>query len=145
MPYPSKVVTLFDQTSAANTPSNSGSLDTSDFEGLLVEVLFSAAASGAPIIALVDVDTTVQLVNDGVNVAATSAVVGYGPGGGLFGDNAAGYAAAPGAILPSTTRVTVGAAGVGITARLIVKGRRNFRGSVPNTNTLNGITPRALD
>lgn len=145
MPMPSKVVTLFDQTSAANTAINSGGLDTSDFDALLVEVLFSAAASGAPPLTLTDNDTTVLLQSHNVPAAATSAIIGTSPGGGISGNNSAGYAAAAACMLPQTVKATVAAAGVGVTSRLIVKGRRNFRGSVPNQNTVDGVTPRVLD
>lgn len=123
---PTKAVTLFDGTSAANTAFDSGDLNTADFDSLLVEVIPSGAA-GASVLSFYDsafsTSTAIYTVATGATAVVKTSGWGVIAPDATVGERLAGLPAP----LPALARIGIGALGVGITARLRVIGRRNFK------------------
>lgn len=126
---PTKAAILFDGTSAANTAFDSGNLDVTDYDSVLVEVIPSGAA-GASTLSFYDTAFSTATAVYSIATGATAAVKTSGWGliapDTTVGERLAGLPAP----LPSNVRFGVGALGVGITARLRVIGRRNFKETV---------------
>lgn len=123
---PSKATLLFDGTSAANTAFDSGNLSTADYDSLLVEVIPSGAA-GASTLSFYDpgfsTSTAIYTVATPATAAVKTSAWGPGEASATVGERLAGL----GGALPDVARFGIGALGVGITARIRVFGRRNFR------------------
>lgn len=126
MSRPSKVETLFDDISGANAVISTGVLNTTDFDVVTALVLFSAAAAGSPSLKIVDGVYSIPLLVKAIGATATNGLVSVGAGGGGTGDTA-GYQAAAAVCVPASVNVICAAAGAGVTTRLVVYGRRNFR------------------
>ncbi len=124
---PTKAVVLFDATGTANTAFDTGVLDTTDFDSVLVEVIPSGAA-GASTLSFYDTAFSAATAIYTVATGATAAVKTSGWGiiapDATVGERLAGLPAA----LPAAVKLGVGALGVGITARIRVTGRRSFKG-----------------
>lgn len=124
---PTKAVALFDGTSAANTAFDTGNLDTSDYDSLLVEVIPSGAAA-ASTLSLYDTaystTTAIRALATPATAAVKTAAWGSGENPAASNEYVGGQ---PGA-LPANVRVGVGALGAGVTARIRVIGRRLFKG-----------------
>ncbi len=148
MPYPSKSDVLFDQTSVANTALDTGNALLSEvlapYDAVVVELLPSGAA-GASTLLLFDADLSLASAVRAFATPATAAVKtatwGRGEGAAAVGEFVGGH---PGP-LPRSGRVGIGALGVGITARLRIIGRREFRGAVVRPVSLDGATSAPLD
>lgn len=129
---PTVPVVLFDQTSTANAAINTGNLDTSDFDELLVEIFPSAAVVAATAKLRLfdsDVGTTVgthELWLSG-NIPTTAGIKSAVVGPLAVAAATAPYLGGFSTPLPAKSQVLLDALGTAITGRLRVIGRRNFR------------------
>jgi len=142
--YPSKCDVLYDQTSGANAALDTGILNTGDYDFIGWNLVASAAITASTMTVLMAPTVAGPTIAD----RSASLTAGQSVFSGGWGPGCAGAVNACPAIerpVPPAVQVQTTAAGVGVTLRLIIYGRRNFRGSVPNTTTRDGITPRALD
>ncbi len=131
MSMPSKYVTLFEGTSAANTAINSGELDVKDFDAIGVWTRPSgAAAAGTIVMRDLDIDVASQVVGsiattaDG-NPNATAWGLGVSSAASPSSTYFKGGISMP---LPGRVSVELSALGAGVTGYLRVYGRRNHRG-----------------
>ncbi len=124
---PTKAVLIHDSTGGANAAHNTGTLDVSDYDNLLVEV-FPSAAAGASSLGFRDTgfSTTVDVKAFATPATAAVKTAAWGPGDqhAANGEDVGGL----GGALPSSVRFDIGALGAAVTARIRVWGRRNFNG-----------------
>src|SRR5574341_1969300 len=126
MTMPSKVAVLYDQTSAANAALDTGVIDVSAYDAIGWYVFASAGITASTFTLFSGSLASVFNTNAAVLTAGQinwSGGFGLGSGsaigGGMFTIQRA---------LPPAVQFTLTAAGVGITLRLFVYGRRNHRG-----------------
>ena len=125
-PSDTRNVTIFDTTSVANT-AQAAILCGEDFDQINIVVKGSAAMAGAPTVTISEVADSggTLLPIFGQAIAATSVVAALPFGIGVTGaPGFTGTANGNNVRVPRFFRVDVGAAGVGITTRLIITGRR---------------------
>lgn len=129
MSMPSIPVILFDATSAANAALDTGKIDVTDFESVAI-YLVSAGVVGTPSVSheIYDAGGTALAIDTAVLTAgSTRAVGGWGPGCSYSKNGLLGLATA----LPGAIRLQVAALGAGITGRLVIVGRKTYRGRGP--------------
>lgn len=127
---PTIPVILFDASSGANAVLDTGPLDTADFESLLVIALSSGGnftTSHGVSCETYDAGGTALVVYDAGVAAGNRSSFAWGPGcrGGWNLDT--GIAGLD-MLVPHKVRLQLPALGVGVTGRLIVIGRKVFRG-----------------
>jgi hypothetical protein len=144
MPYPSKAVLIHDSTGGANASHNTGTLNVTDYDELLVELVPSAAPA-ASFLRFRDTDLSPTLDVATLATPTTADVKTAAWGGGVPAAASGEYVGGRPGALPPGVRFDVGALGAGVTARLRVWGRRSFRGSIARPVALDGVTPAALD
>jgi hypothetical protein len=123
-----RCVTLYDTTSAANTALDTGTLELEDAEAITVTLSASGAMAAAPILTLSEITDIGAVV-----LARANAVVAAGS---LFASQTFALgasvgigvtAAAPGVTPPRVGKLTLQAAGAGVTVRMVVTTRRALR------------------
>ncbi len=114
---------IYDQTSVANTAITTGDLDMREIDVLNIEVLPSGAAA-ASTITLYDVGLSTSAAIASFATPATAAVKTCGWGSDASPAASGEYVGGRPGALPPIVRVSVGALGAGITARLRIPARR---------------------
>lgn len=130
---PSKAVVLFSGTSAANTAISSGTLDTSDYDALLVEVSPSGAPTGGNL-SFFDLGFSGSVPVQVQAVLLTGSGMSAAWGMGASNAPNSRYIGGLDAPVPASTRIDLDALGIGVTGTLRVIGRRNFRGPDRSSN-----------
>lgn len=127
MPTEAKVI--YDSTSGANAVLDTGAIDTKDFDSLLITVQASGNnTAGGISFETYDSENTARVVYNATFATAQSRFSGcWGPGCTGSYNHATGGSNAFPAPLPATIRLQVAALGTGVTGRLIVIGRKNYR------------------
>lgn len=124
---PTKSAVLFDASGSANAAFDTGNLDTSDYDAILVEVIPSAAAAASTLSfydTAFSTSTAVYTVATGATAAVKTSGWGTIAPDATVGERLAGLPAA----LPASVRIGIGALGAGVSARIRVVGRRFFKG-----------------
>ncbi len=126
---PSKAILLFSGVGGANAAFDTGDLNTADYDYLLVELIPSGAAA-ASTLSFYDSGFSVVSAIRGLATPATAAVKSAGWGPGEQPAASGEYVGGCGGALPPLVRVGAAALGVGVTARIRVWARRNYRGDI---------------
>lgn len=146
MSMPSKFVVLADVAGAAGGGADTGVFSTADYDVLQVYIALTGGLSPAgtfPSVQGYEADGVTLVSQAGLGLTAGVSYCSFS----ISPASLAGANISPACsqLVCAKTRVQCPVQGVGITVRIIVTGRRQFRGSVSVTNTIDGVTPRALD
>jgi hypothetical protein len=129
MSMPTIPVILYDTTSGANAALDTGKIDLTDFADVSIH-LISAAVVGTPAVSYEVYDasgTAVAIDTANLTTGSTRAVGGWGPGCSYTKNGLLGIASS----LPGAIRLQVAALGAAVTGRLIIRGRKTYRGRGP--------------
>lgn len=130
MPMPSRVDVLLTQQGVDNTAFTTAAIDTREYESITYFVLISGGVAPAGLNAIMSFfgpDGVTSIGSQGATISTGAAGYGGGIGPGCTGSSNipnGGFAQT----VPPFLKITVPAFGLGITAKLTVWGRRNFRG-----------------